>query len=76
MKTFHIIFLCVPYLRPIYIVSLCFLVCVVLRIHRLEQKNPKYYSKTSESNIRSNVHGSRQRNEVRPVTEFVYRMIH
>jgi len=40
--------------------------CVVLRIHRLEQKNTKHYSQTSEPIVRSNVHGSRQRNEVRP----------
>ena len=49
-----------------------FLVCVVLRIHRLKQKNTKHYSQTSESIVRSDVYGSRQRNEVRPVTVFVY----
>lgn len=42
---------------------------MVLRVHRLEQKNTKHHSETDQSRVRFNVHGGRQRNEVRPSLE-------
>lgn len=47
----------------------CFAGRVVLRVHRLEQKNTKHHPETDQSCVRFNVHGGRQRNEVRPSLE-------